>query len=270
MTHVMVPDGVFPWWLSTAGWLAAGILIALAMWRLRGVPTARMVPLVGVLTAVMVVIMSVEIVPIAYELHLTVLAGIILGPWYAAISALLFNLLRALIGDGAFTNIGLNTTIIWLEMALGWALFAAVRSLIGSRRPALAAGLATFVALMLTTFVFIGVIAASRIDPAEAIHTGSYSVEAGGFSDSALGEGFLSVHFGPEHEAEGAEASGVVGLAPFAIAMLVLGSIGWTIEALLTAAVVGFLARVRPELLGLRMAPEMAPEMTPAQDLRVG
>jgi ABC-type Co2+ transport system permease subunit len=130
----MVPDGVFPWWLSAAGWALALALLAFATWRLRGVPAARRVPLVGVTTALMVVIMSFELVPIGYELHFTTLTGIIVGPWYGAVAALIFNLLRALLGDGAFTNIGLNTVITWIEIALGAALFAALRPLAGRRR----------------------------------------------------------------------------------------------------------------------------------------
>src|SRR5262245_43306976 len=85
MTHVMVPDGVLPWWLSAAGWVLAAVLLGVALWRLRGQPAARMVPLVGVVTALMVVVMSFELVPIGYELHFTVLAGMIVGPWYGAI-----------------------------------------------------------------------------------------------------------------------------------------------------------------------------------------
>ena len=119
MTHVMVPDGVLPWWLSAAGWLPALALLGVALWRLRGQPAAQMVPLVGVVTALMVVVMSFQFVPIGYEPHFTVLAGVLVGPWYGAIAALLFNVLRALLGDGAFTNIGLNTVITWLEIARG-------------------------------------------------------------------------------------------------------------------------------------------------------
>jgi ABC-type Co2+ transport system permease subunit len=248
----MVPDGVFPWWLSTAGWAAAVALLAFATWRLRAVPPARMVPLVGVTTALMVVIMSLELVPIGYELHFTVLTGMIIGPWFGAISAFIFNVLRALIGDGAFTNIGLNTVITWIEIALGAAIFAALRPL-ARRRVALAAAVTTFASLLLATTVFIGVVGVSTIDPAEAIHTGAYDVQAGEFKEAPLSEGLFSVRLVEEHEAEGiGEAAERVGLTRFAIAMLALGLIGWTIEAVLIGAVVSFIARVRPELLGLR------------------
>jgi cobalt/nickel transport system permease protein len=249
MTHVMVPDGVLPWWLSAAGWVLAVALLAFAMWRLRGVPAARTVPLVGIMTALMVVIMSFELVPIGYELHFTVLTGIVIGPWYGAISAFIFNVLRALLGDGAFTNIGLNTVVTWIEIALGAAVFAAFRPLVRRWGPGPAAGAATFVALLVATFVFIGIIGLSTIDPSQAIHTGAYDVEAGGFKDSPLAEGIVSVRVTEEQEAR--EAAERAGLGRFAVALLVLGLIGWTVEAVLVGAVAAFIARVRPGLLGL-------------------
>ena len=45
-----------------------------------------MIPLVGAMAALMLVAMSSEIVPIAYHINLTVLAGILLGPWLSIIT----------------------------------------------------------------------------------------------------------------------------------------------------------------------------------------
>ncbi|MGH2355606.1 MAG: energy-coupling factor ABC transporter permease, partial [Chloroflexota bacterium] len=264
MTHVMVPDGVLPWWLSAAGWVAALALLGFALWRLRSAPATRMVPLVGVMTALMVVIMSFELVPIGYELHLTALTGMVIGPWYGAIAALLFNILRALIGDGAFTNIGLNTGITWLEIALGAATFAALRPLAQRRHPALAAGAATFVSLLLATVAFVGVIALSTVDPGQLVATGAYDVEAGAFTAAPLAGGLFNVHLAEahgEHETAAAAAEAArLGLVRFAVAILLLGTIGALIESVITGAITSFVARVRPALLGLRPAPFAAKE----------
>ena len=256
----MVPDGVLPWWLSTAGGVLAAALVALALVRLRGVPAARMVPLVGVMAALMAVIMSVELVPIGYELHLTVLTGMVIGPWYGVIAALLFNLLRALIGDGAWTNLGLNTTIIWLEIALGAALWAALRPL-ARRRAALAAGLSTFTALLLATAVFVGVIRLSTLDPAQIVETGAYSVESGAFSAAPLAGGLLTVHAAEARtESERITSQAAPdGFGRFAAAVAVLATMGALIEATFTGAIAAFIARVRPELLGLRRHDSDAP-----------
>jgi ABC-type Co2+ transport system permease subunit len=259
MTHVMVPDGVLPWWLSAAGWVLAAALLGLALRRLRGRPAARMVPLVGVVTALMVVIMSFELVPIGYEPHFTVLAGMLVGPWYGAIAALLFNLLRALIGDGAFTNIGLNTVITWLEIALGATFWTLLRPLARRRSPSLAAGLATFVSLVFATVAFVGLVALSTVDPGRLVETGAYDVRAGGFSDSPLAGGVISVRLaeGPPEDAGAGQAedspgAGGGGFAAFAVAVLVLGAIGALIESVVVGAVTAFIARVRPALLGLQ------------------
>ncbi len=222
MTHIMVPDGVFPWWLSAAGWVAALMVLLVATYRLRAVATTRMVPLVAVMTALMAVIMSVELVPLGYELHLTVLTGIIIGPWFGAIAALLFNILRALAGDGAFTNIGLNTVVTWLELALGALFFAALRPVAG-RSAALAAGVATFLSLACSTVVFLGIVAVSTVDPVRVVESGVIQAQAGA----------------------------AAGFGRFAVALLVLGALGWVIEAVLTAGIVAFVARVRPDLLHL-------------------
>lgn len=253
MTHVMVPDGVLPWWLSASGWVLASLLIGIALWRLRGITAGRMVPVVAVMTALMVAIMSVELVPIGYELHLTVLSGMMLGPWYGAIAAVLFNVLRATIGDGAFTNIGLNTTITWTEIALGAALFAAIRPLAGRRFVAAAAGAITFVSLFAATIVFIACIGLSTINPAAAIHTGMFDVQAGAFNGSPMAEGLVSVNLTEEHEEAGHDAAEPLGMAPFTLWLLALGAIGWIVEAIITGAMVAFIARVRPELLGLQV-----------------
>jgi ABC-type Co2+ transport system permease subunit len=266
MTHVMVPDGVLPWWLSVAGWVGALALLGLARWRLRGQPAAQMVPLVGVVTALMVVIMSFELVPIGYELHFTVLAGMLVGPWYGAIAALLFNVLRAMLGDGAFTNIGLNTVITWLEIALGATMWAALKPL-ARRAAGPAAGLAAFASLLIATVAFVGLIALSAIDPGELVQTGAFDVQTGGFAESPLAGGLLSVHLAESHAGEDAAGSGGAagaGFAAFAGAILILGTIGALIEAVVVGAVVAFIARVRPGLLGLQAAPAPVPAPTPA------
>jgi ABC-type Co2+ transport system permease subunit len=265
MTHVMVPDGVLPWWLSAAGWVVAAVLLGLALWRLRGAPGTRMVPLVGVMTALMVVVMSFELVPIGYELHFTTLTGIVVGPWYGAIAALLFNLLRALIGDGAWTNIGLNTAITWTEIALGAALWAALRPLARRRSAALAGGVTTFASLMVATVLFLGVVWLSTVSPVELVETGAFDVAAGSFQESPLAGGLVGVHGAEGSEAHrGLEAehdsAQLAGLRRFAVAILLLGAIGAALEAVLTGALTSFIARVRPELLGLHNLPVAAGE----------
>ena len=102
MSHIHIPDGVLPLWLVLAGWALTALGVGLAAYRLRN-ETSRGVPLLGVMAAVMLVSMSTEIVPIAYHLNLSVLAGIILGPAYGILAALVVNLFLALFGAASQT-----------------------------------------------------------------------------------------------------------------------------------------------------------------------
>ena len=79
-------------------------------------------PLIGVMAALMTVAMSFALVPIAYEPHLTVLPGILLGPVYGFIAGLIFIILRWLMGDGAVTLIGINALLMGAEITVGYLL----------------------------------------------------------------------------------------------------------------------------------------------------
>src|SRR5438034_1400283 len=136
MTHIMVPDGVLAPWLWISGWLLAIACLALALWATRNTDRMRLVPLAGTMAATMAVVMSLEIVPIGYEPHLTVLSGILLGPAYGFLATFVFNVLRMLVGDGSVTLLGLNTLILGAETVGGYYLFRAFRHLTGSSRAA--------------------------------------------------------------------------------------------------------------------------------------
>ena len=164
MTHIMVPDGVFPLWLWGVGWLITAVLVGFIVWRTSRRDVVLKVPLIGVMAALMTVAMSFAFVPIAYEPHLTVLAGILLGPVYGFIAGLIFIVLRWLMGDGAVTLIGINALLIGAEIALGYYIFRGLLRVL-TERAALSAGISAFIALALTTVLFLGVVAAANIDP---------------------------------------------------------------------------------------------------------
>jgi len=226
MTHIMIPDGVLPPWLWLGGWILAVVCIALALWGARDGDRMRLVPLAGTMAAVMAVVMSLEIVPIGYEPHLTVLSGILLGPAYGFLATFVFNILRLLLGDGSVTLLGLNTVILGVEAVGGYYLFRAFRHL--TRSPAasgLAAAIATVVALAVATVLFLAV-----------VYLGGFGI--GEVADVA-------------HWDEILERSGTAdpGFPVFAQLVLILGAIGWLIEATVIGAITAFLRAVRPTLL---------------------
>lgn len=230
----MVPDGVLAPWLWLSGWVLAAAGLALALWATRRGDRIRLVPLAGVLAGVMTLVMSLQIAPLAYELHLTALAGIVLGPAYGFLAVFVFNVLRMLLGDGAVTLLGLNTVLLGLEAVVAWLVYRGLARAMGGTpaRSGVAAALATFVALAAATALFLVLVALGASSLAEIAEEGV--LERLGTSAPAFGA--------------------------FATAVLGLGAIGWTIEAVVVGAIVAFLRAVRPGLVAGPLSPPL-PEL---------
>ncbi len=256
MSHIHIPDGVLPLWLIGAGWIAAGALAALAVRRSSNHDLRRRIPLVGAMAALMLVGMSSEIIPIAYHINLTVLAGILLGPWLSIITALIVNVMLALVGHGGVTVIGLNTLVIVTEMVVGWFLFGQFVRLLGRRRPAASAAGATVLALMVSTTLLVVIVALGG-SPAATRESGAFDPTTLSFANPFGGGVLTNVVVAPEAKAETPKLP----VARFAIMVYVLGSVGWILEAIITALIVGFVARVRPALVfeGASSAPKRGP-----------
>lgn len=259
MSHIHIPDGVLPWWLWIAGWLTAAVLLGIAAKRATHTGARRAVPLIGAVSALVLVAMSSEIVPIAYHVNLTVIAGVLLGPWLGLIAAFIVVLVLALLGHGGVTVIGLNTLVIGTEIALGWALVRGGTRLAGIRKIRPIAGVATVLTLALTTTMLVGIVALAGT-PATTRETGALDAETlefrNPFSDGVLQLGLLGGHGHDEieadetdHEHEGEHEGETLAVSRFATVVYTLGPIGWLIEALVTAAVLGYVGRVRPGLL---------------------
>ena len=252
MTHIHIPDGVLPPWLWLGGWLVTLLLVMLASRRATALKHRRAVPLLGVVSALMLVSMSSEIVPIAYHINLSVLAGVLLGPWLGAISAFIVVLVLALLGHGGVTVVGLNVLVITAEMALGWALVRGGLRLFGRRRTGAVAGSATVVTLALSTAMLVGIVALSGAGTAR--ETGALDPDTLEFSNPFSGAAVSINLLGGETEEGAAHAADqaaetALDVRRFAIVVFTLGPIGWIIEALITAGILGYVARVRPSLL---------------------
>jgi cobalt/nickel transport system permease protein len=219
MTHMHIPDGILPVWLWLSGFVVMSLILGLILRRLRTTDMKRNIPLLGALSASMLVAMSIPILP-GYHVNLSVVTGILIGPAFGFLSAFIVNLILAFVGHGGITVIGLNTLLLGLETALGRAFFDLFRR----RMPVfLSAALATAAALCIVTVILIGFVALAHIDP-----------------------GLLQHHHDDEHE-HGEELPGSV--SSFAVIALSIGLVGWIIEAFVTGAVVRFIARIKPALL---------------------
>ncbi len=219
MTHLHIPDGILPVWLWVTGFLLMALAVGISLYRLRTMDKVKNIPLLGAVSAVMLVVMSLEILPLAYHINLSVVAGILLGPALGFLASFITNLMLAFMGHGGITVMGLNTLLLGSEAILGHALFFVLRKQV----PVFwSAALTTVLTLFITTMVLIGVVVVSHIDPDLIQH--GHAPDMG-------------------HEAP-------VYASPFVMIVLSLGSIGWIIEAAITGAVVRFISQVKPDLLG--------------------
>ncbi|MGE5619963.1 MAG: energy-coupling factor ABC transporter permease [Sphingomonadaceae bacterium] len=246
MSHMHIPDGVMPLWIVATGWALTAGLLAVAVRTLQRPTAERRLPLLGVMSALMLVGMSVEIVPIGYHLNLTVITGILLGPALGFIAAFLVNLVLALIGHGGITVAGLNTIVSGVEVLLGYYLFRGLRTLWGDG-PGIRweAGITTLIALITGSLLMIGIVGISNVNPAVAAPE-SGAVDPGTLSfRNPFGAGVLRVEALERPET----AQSRTELATFATLVLGLGLPGWVIESLVTGFLVGYLALVRPDLV---------------------
>jgi cobalt/nickel transport system permease protein len=250
VSHIHIPDGVLPLWLVATGWVVALALVWLAATIAKRTDIRRKVPLLGVVAALMLVSMSSEIVPIAYHVNLTVVAGVLLGPWLGIIAAFIVEVVLALLGHGGVTVIGLNTLVIGAEIALGWGLFRLAVRALGRPRVGWATVVATVLTLAVTTTALVGIVALAGGGAAATRETGALDPASLKFADP-LGGGVFTINTMRGEGAGPSAAAAAPGLsvARFAAVVYTLGPIGWLIEALIQAAVLSYVARVRPGLV---------------------
>jgi cobalt/nickel transport system permease protein len=231
MSHIHFPDGVLPLWLWGSGFILAIVIGAILFRLTKKEALTRRLPLLGMMAAVMVLGASVELVPIAYHVNLTVISGIILGPSLIFLATFVVNFILALFGHGGITVIGLNTLTLSIEGILGYHLFHLFWKLLKRLTPA--TFLATFIALL------IGVVSLGTSHYEELIHQ--------------EGEGIFEFHFLKEkeehHSGEAAEEK--VNVRRFMAIVLPLGLIGWVLEGVITSLICRYIYRLRPDLLHL-------------------
>ena len=246
MSHIHIPDGVLPLWLVALGWAVAAVMVGLSVRQSSQADLGRRVPLLGAVSALMLVAMSSEVIPIAYHVNLTVVAGILLGPALSVVAAAVVVTLLALLGHGGVTVIGLNVAVIATEMVVGGLLFRALSRLLGRPRTSWAAGIATVLTLALTTTMLVGIVWLGGAGAATREH-GALDPSTLRFRNPLAGGVFTNAIVAPEAPPSAAEAP--LSIGRFALMVYALGSIGWVLEALITGAIVGYAAKIRPSLV---------------------
>jgi len=250
MSHIHLPDGILPVWIWVLGFIVISIMVSLSSYLISRRPDARKkVPLAAVAAALIIVAMSIPlapipVIPVVYHANLSVLAGAIVGPLLAPIVAVVVQLGLWVVGHGGSTTLGLNASVLTLEMIAGWALIRFASRVLADRTKLRAAGyfLATVLVLAASTTAMLGIVstAGSTIE----LHAHEES-EADHAEDEEDG-----------HEEDEDHDDEEVSLSRFARWIYTVAPIGWVLEGVLTAAALGFIIRVRPGLIGLRPAYE--------------
>ncbi|MFU0799236.1 MAG: energy-coupling factor ABC transporter permease [Xylanivirga thermophila] len=224
MSHIHLPDGVLNnvWWLLLSAYVGAILIVYISLKGIDRHQAVKKVPMTGVVAAIMLVTMSIPLGFIPFHINFSVLSGILAGPNLAFTAIFVVNIILAFIGHGGITVAGLNTIIIGVEMYVGTKLFH-----VFSRRMSqpLSAGFSTFIALMVSTALMFGVLAMSgNLDMEHMLHH----------------------HDGHEtHITDQAHKGEQIGFGALSVVLL----LGFTIESVVTALVVSFLRKVRPDLI---------------------
>ena len=225
MSHIHLPDGILPFWLWIAGYAMEAVLVAIVWWRRRVKIELSQFALLGVLSAIMILVMMIEIPPFSFHFNLSVATGIILGPKLAILAALIVNLILALIGHGGLTVIGWNSVVLSVEMIAGYYLFH-LFTRVHLKLP-IAAFIATFIGLALGTLCAYQVIVAASPWIDRQLATARLS-----------GEAIPYVHTDIHLD-----------LGRVAALMFGIGALGWIVEGLLTAAILNYLNKVYPTII---------------------
>jgi len=237
MSHIHLPDGVLPVWLWVSGYVVAILVGAVFLRFIKKEDLTRRLPLLGMMAAAMVLGASVEIVPIAYHVNLTVISGILLGPPLIFLATFVVNVILALFGHGGVTVIGLNTLILSVEGILGYLLFRLFWKVLRRLTPTIF--LATFLSLFASTLSMVGVVSLGASHYEELIHQER--------------KGIFEFHLSKEKEVEhpGDVTENRVNLRRFIAIILPLGFIGWILEGVITSLIARYIHRMRPDLLRL-------------------
>lgn len=275
MSHIHIPDGVMPIWL----WLTGYIIIICYVWALgisfKKNSFNKKLPLVGVFVALMIVVMSIEIVPILYHVMLDALAGIILGPVFAVLCFFIVNLFLALIGHGGVTIVGLNTIILSVGAILAYYLFHLLNDRF--KNVFMAAFIATVISLFVSTWCSVGIVYLGTQNINYLLHKHEHKADS--FFNFELFDHHEKGHEEDNHNIHRNKSPDIhdinnsdhehhisedtqhhekhtrplrenfFDMKRFIFLIMTFGFIGWTLEGFLTAFIVSYLNKIKPDLL---------------------
>lgn len=222
MSHIHIPDGILPLWLCIGAYLIIFIYLIIFGFYFKKFKLNKKIPLVATLSALMLVTMSLEL-PIGYHVNLAALSGILLGPWLAILSIFIVNIILAFLGHGGVTVIALNTIVVSIEAIVSFLIFKMFVKF--TKKTFLNAFLATFIALFVSAWASIGI-----------VYVGTHNTNYLRYDEDRA----TSVQNTNEID---------FNVKKFIILILALGLLGWTLEGLITAFIINYISRTKPEIL---------------------
>lgn len=232
MSHLHIPDGVLPLPLWIGGLLLAVLALFFAT-RSSVQAGPRAIALQSALGGVMLVVMAVPVPITAFDYCMTLAGpvGVLLGGAAAIQVSFVVTLILALMGQGGFTVIGLNTIVLGAGAALARPVYL---QLLGGMKPPAAMATATAVSQLFSSLLWVGLLWLSvRLSP------------------SILGD----------HEVSHAMHWLQGGVLLAVLVPLLALAVG--VESLLAYGLAAFLDRVRPDLLPRRGGQSAAAEEVP-------
>ncbi|EKE04413.1 MAG: ABC-type Co2+ transport system permease component-like protein [uncultured bacterium] len=241
MSHIHIPDGVLPFWLVMTGYLLIAIYFLFLAINKKKININKKIALVGVMSALMFITMTVEIIPPAYHMNLAVLSGIILGPVLSILAIFSANILLVLLGHGGISVIGLNAFVVSLEAIIGFWGFRFLNSRI--KNIFISASLAAFIALFISAWASIGIVYLGTNDMEALTHNHEHKIET--VQDSHN-------HEQPVHHDDMDFDAG-----RFIVAILSLGLLGWVIESMLTGFIIKYIKQIKPDIIEYKVNPHL-------------
>lgn len=168
MAHIHLEDGAFsPFWVIVWS-LAAGGLVALALFLVSRKETSpRKLAIAAMCTSVGFAVFQVSI-PVfgGIHLNLTPLIGILAGPGLGSLAALLINVFSAAVGHGGWGMIGANTIVNVIEVCVAYYVYRLVRTKFRLDRFTSGLG-AAIAALSISAIAIVAIVAVSGIQDSE-------------------------------------------------------------------------------------------------------
>ncbi len=265
MSHIHIPDGVLPlsWW--GIGYLIAGFFLILAIRKLEKEDLRKKIPYLGVVSAIMLITMSIPLGIVPFHINLTVLMGVLSGPVLGYIAVFIVNLFLSFLGHGGITTVGLNTLILGLEVVIGSLMFSALKRRIKAI-PAIA--VVTAITLIISTCAMLGVVGLSQSGWEYALphdhheHGAEHLADDHSEHDHLANSHLEEEHLGEDHLHSANDETflgladlrdslshvSFLGMTGFGAVLLIL-LIGIGLEVLVTILLARFFLKVKPELL---------------------